>query len=140
MIDRFLEGFKALHEYPGDISTPILIPGDLDPHERHYRFGIHIDAELRLAGLGSAGGGWQIQSIDDDEIWHVDYSIIDTDVTELESGLALIQLHLVELGCPPGTLVQYDDREDRWDGERWNRGEARSSDEDDQYPWRDGRD
>ncbi len=32
-IDRFLHGFDALNEYPGDIATPILIPGDLDPHE-----------------------------------------------------------------------------------------------------------
>lgn len=35
LIARFLDGFTALHEYPGDIATPILIPGDLDPHERH---------------------------------------------------------------------------------------------------------
>ena len=138
MIERFLEGFTALHEYPGDICTPILIPGDLDPHQRHDRFGIYLDAELRMAGLGSAGGGWQIQSLDDDDACQVDYSIIDAEVTELEAGLACIQLNLVELGCPPGTLIQYDEREDRWDGECWHRGEARSSDEDDQSPWRPG--
>ena len=136
MNERFLEGFTALHEYPGDICTPILIPGDLDPHQRHDRFGIYLDAELRMAGLGSAGGGWQIQSLDDEDAWQVDYSIIDAEVTELEAGLACIQLHLVELGCPPGTLIQYDECEDRWDGECWHRGEARSSDEDDQSPWR----
>ena len=138
-IERFLEGFTALNEEPGDISTPILIPGDLDPHERHYRFTLHIDAELRLAGLGSAGGGWQIRLYDDEDDedeGQVAFSIIDTDVTELEAGLALIRLHLTELGCPPGTLVQYDECEDRWDGERWHRGEARSSGEDDQEPWR----
>lgn len=140
MIDRFLEGFDALHEYPGDICTPILIPGDLDPFERHDRFGLHIDAELRLTGLGNAGGGWQVQSLDDDDEWQVEFSVIDADVTELAAGLALIQLHLVELGCPPGTLVQYDDSEDRWDGERWHRGETRSSYEDDQSPWRDQKD
>ena len=136
MIDRFLEGFTALHEYPGDIATPVLIPGNLDPHERHERFGLHLDAELRLTGLGSAGGGWQIQSLDEKDEWQVDYSIIDADVTDLETGLALIRLHLAELGCPPGTLIQYDALEDRWDGERWHCGEARSSDEDDQSPWR----
>ena len=138
-IDRFLEGFDALNEYPGDISTPILIPGNLDPHERHNRFTQYIDAELRLIGLGSAGGGWQIRSYDEDDEedeGQVEYSIIDTDVTELEAGLALIQHNLVELGCPPGTLVQYDELEDRWDGERWHRGEARSSDDDDHTPWR----
>jgi len=133
MIDRFLKDFKALHEYPGDIYTPILIPGDLDPHERHNRFGLHLDAELRITGLGSAGGGWQIQTGDDGEAeddWEVAYSIIDADVTDLEEGRALIRLHLAELGCPPGTLVQYGNSEDRWDGERWHLGEERSIDED----------
>ena len=139
MIDRFLEGFAALNEYPGDISTPILIPGDLDPFERQDRFTPYIDAELRMTGLGSAGGGWQIRLYDEDDDedeGEVAWSVIDADVTELDAGLALIRLHLVELGCPRGTLVQYDEREDRWDGERWHLGEARSCDEDDQEPWR----
>lgn len=139
MIERFLEGFTALNEYPGDIATQILIPGDLDPHERHYHFTAYIDAELRLTGLGSAGGGWQIRDYldaDDDE-GRVAYSMIDADVTNLETGCALIRAQLTELGCPPGTLLQYHDREDRWDGERWHLGEARSYDEDDQEPWRD---
>ena len=139
MIDRFLEGFTALNEYPGDIATTILIPGDLDPHERHERFTQYIDAELRLTGLGSGGGGWQIRLYDpddDEDEGEVAYSIIDTDVTELNAGLALIQSQLVELGCPPGTLVQYDAREDRWDGESWHCGEARSSNEDHHTPWR----
>ena len=139
-IERFLVGFTALHEEPGDIPTPILLPGDLDPFERHARFTVYIDAELRLTGLGSAGGGWQIQSLDERDEWQVEYSIIDADVTDLEAGLALIRLHLVELGCPPGTLVQYDALEDRWDGERWQRGEARSSDEEDQSPWKGDKD
>ena len=139
MIDRFLEGFTALNDYPGDIAVRILIPGDLDPHERHYRFTLHVDAELRMTGLGSAGGGWQIRLYDeedDEDEGQVVYSSIDADVTELEAGLPLIRLHLAELGCPPGTLVEYDEREDRWDGERWHLGEARSYDEDDQEPWR----
>ena len=136
MIDRFLEGFTALHEEPGDIYTPILLPGDFDPWERHERFTMHIDAELRMTGLGSAGGGSGIQARDGDEDddeegeWYTLYSIIDCDVTELEAGRALIRLHLAELGCPPGTLVQFDEREDRWDGERWHLAEERSIDED----------
>jgi hypothetical protein len=137
MIDRFLEGFKALHEYPGDICTPILIPGDIDPHERHYRFTLYIDAELRLSGLGRAGGGWQIRAYDeDDEEGRALYSMIDADVTDLESGCAMIRAELVELGCPPGTLLQHGDCEDRWDGASWHRGEPRSIDEDDAEPWR----
>lgn len=138
-IDRFLEGFTALHEEPGDIATPILIPGDLDPHERHDRFTRYIGAELRLFGLGSAGGGWQIRAYDEDDEadeGEVIYSIIDADVTELEAGMAMIRLQLVELGCPSGTLIQYGENEDRWDGERWHFGEPRSSDDENHEPWR----
>ena len=137
-IDRFLVGLTALHEEPGDISTPILIPGDLDPHQRQERFTLYIDAELRLAGVGSAGGGWQIRTYDGDEDddGQVAYSIIDTEVTELETGRALIRLHLSELGCPAGTLLQYGEHEDRWDGEHWHLGEPRSSDDDHHEPWR----
>jgi len=137
-IDPFLVGFTALHEEPGDIYTPILLPGDFDPFERQARFTQYIDAELRLTGLGSAGGGSAIQFLDEDDDedeggdrqWRVLYSIIDTDVTDLDAGRDLIRLQLAELGCPAGTLLQFDDREDRWDGERWHLAETRSIDED----------
>ena len=137
-IDSFLVGFTALHEEPGDIYTPILLPGDFDPFERQARFTQYIDAELRMTGLGSAGGGSAIQFLDEDDNededggdqWRVLYSIIDTDVTDLDAGRDLIRMQLAELGCPAGTLLQFDDREDRWDGERWHLAETRSIDED----------
>ena len=137
-IDPFLVGFTALHEEPGDIYTPVLLPGDFDPFERQARFTQYIDAELRMTGLGSAGGGSAIQFLDEDDNededggdqWRVLYSIIDTDVTDLDAGRDLIRLQLAELGCPAGTLLQFDDREDRWDGERWHLAETRSIDED----------
>jgi hypothetical protein len=136
-IDSFLIGFTALHEEPGDIYTPILLPGDFDPFERQARFTQYIDAELRMTGVGSAGGGSAIQFLDEDDEdergdgqWRVLYSIIDTDVTDLDAGRALIRVQLAELGCPAGTLLQFDDREDRWDGERWHLAETRSIDED----------
>jgi hypothetical protein len=140
-IDRFLVGFTALHEELGDIYTPILLPGDFDPSERQARFTQYIDAELRMTGLGSAGGGSAIQFLDEDDDdeggedqWRVLYSIIDTDVTDLDAGRALIRVQLAELGCPAGTLLQFDDREDRWDGERWHLAEARSIDEENLDP------
>ena len=137
-IDSFLVGFTALHEEPGDIYTPILLPGDFDPFERQARFTQYIDAELRMTGLGSAGGGSAIQFLDEDDNededggdqWRVLYSIIDTDVTDLDAGRELIRMQLAELGCPAGTLLQFDDREDRRDGERWHLAETRSIDED----------
>ena len=51
------------------------------------------------------------------------------DVTDLEAGRALIREQLADLGCPPGTLVQFGEHEDRWDGERWHIAEPRSIDE-----------
>ncbi len=133
-IDRFLDGFTALHEEPGDLYMPVLLPGDFDPFERHAHFTIYLDAELRMRGLGSAGGGSAIQARDGDDEdnnddWYTLYSIIDVDVTERNAGRALIRDQLAELGCPAGTLVQFDDQEDRWDGERWHLGEPRSIDE-----------
>jgi hypothetical protein len=131
VIDRFLTGLDALLEEPADAEfVTIALPGDLDPHERHYRFTMHIDAELRFARLGSAGGGSAISALDDDDEWRTAFSLIDADTTDLERGRALMRHELAELGAPPGTLIQYDDQEDRWDGEAWHLGEDRSFDED----------
>lgn len=128
---RFLTGLDALLREPDSTEfVTIALPGDLDPHERHYQFTMHLDAELRLAGLGSAGGGSAISSLDDDDEWRTAYSLIDADATDLEPARALMRLHLAELGCPAGTLIQYDGFEDRWDGEAWHLGEDRSFDED----------
>lgn len=59
MIDRFLHGLAEKMEDPDDCTfMTVVIPGDIDPFERHYRFSIHVDAELRIAQLGcSVGGG-----------------------------------------------------------------------------------
>jgi hypothetical protein len=112
----------------------VVIPDDLDPLDRHYRFGIHLDAELRLAGLGgSSGGGTLYRNVDvesdeegEDEIVS---TIVDIDTSDIDGARALIRLHLPELGAPAGTLIQYGDYEDRFDGERWHLGEPRSIEE-----------
>ncbi len=131
MIERFLTGLDAMLREPADTDyVAVVFPGDLDPFERHYRYGIHIDAELRLAGLGTSGGGSSVDALGEDGEWRTGYVILDTDLTDLDAGRELLRLHLPQLGCPPGTLIQFGDREDRWDGERWHIGEDRSFDED----------
>jgi len=135
MIERFLTGLQAKMEDAGETEFMIVVlPGDLDPFDRHYRFSIHIDAELRLAGLGrSDGGGTLYRNVDfesdeegEDEIVS---TILDVNATDVDGARALLRLHLPELGAPEGTLIQYGDQEDRFDGARWHLGEPRSIEE-----------
>lgn len=135
MIERFLQG---LHEKMEDLEhyehMTVVVPGDLDPFDRHYRFSIHIDAELRLAGFGSSTGGGTLYSnvdFDSEEAGEdeVVSTILDVEATDIDGARALIRLHMPELGAPAGTLVQYGDHEDRFDGERWHLAEPRSIEE-----------
>ena len=68
MIERFLHGLSEKMEDPDDCSyMTVVVPGDIDPLERHHRFSVHVDAELRLTGLGcSVGGGTLFYERDDD--------------------------------------------------------------------------
>jgi hypothetical protein len=135
MIDRFLHGLDAKMEDPVDpLPLTVVMPGDVDPFDRHHRFGTQLDAELRLSGLGACtGGGTLYQNVDfdsdeesEDEIVSC---IVELAVTEIDAARALVRLHLPELGAPPGTLVQYGDYEDRFDGADWHLGEPRSIEE-----------
>ncbi|HET7606233.1 MAG TPA: hypothetical protein VFK28_09210 [Sphingomicrobium sp.] len=132
MIERFLDGLREKMEDPDDCSyMTVVIPGDIDPFERHYRFSVHVDAELRLAELGcSVGGGTLYWEPDGDDVRdaapEIAYCILDVDAIDVDRVRALLRLHLPELGAPKGTLVQYDEREDRFDGARWHLNEPRS--------------
>jgi hypothetical protein len=133
MIDRFLDDrLRAKMEDPDDVEyMSVIVPGDLDPFDRHYRFSIHIDAELRLAGLGcSEGGGTMLSVEDEDGESEILFCVCDVDATDVEGARALLRLHLPELGCPEGTLIQYgEDREDRFDGSDWELAQPRTFDE-----------
>ncbi|MCD2323411.1 hypothetical protein LQ953_05205 [Sphingomonas sp. IC-56] len=121
MIERFLTGLAAKMQEPLDTRyMMIVLPEDLDPMERHLRYSVSLDAELRLAGLGCSEGGATMLS---EENAHgardVLFTVVDVDATDVDRARALLRLHLPELGCPVGTLIQYDELEDRYDGERW---------------------
>lgn len=124
MIERFLQGLEEKMEDPDDCSCmTVVVPGDIDPFERHYRFSVHVDAELRLKGLGcSVGGGTLFYENDDEDAPEDEIAccILDVDATDIDGARALLRLHMPELGAPAGTLVQWGDREDRFDGERWH--------------------
>lgn len=121
MIERFLEGLAAKMEEPFDTQyMMIVLPETLDPIERHLRYSVSLDAELRLAGLGcSEGGATMLGEEDENGVRDVLFTVVDVDATNIDEARGLLRLHLPELGCPKGTLVQFDQLEDRYDGERW---------------------
>jgi hypothetical protein len=130
MIERFLHGLAEKLKDPDDCTfMTVVIPGDIDPFERHYRFSVHVDAELRLTGLGcSVGGGtlyYEPEEEEEEEL-EIAYCILDVDAVDVDGTRALLRLHLPELGAPEGTLVQFGQREDRFDGGLWHLNEPRS--------------
>lgn len=134
MIERFLDGLREKMEDPDKCSyMTVVIPGNFDPFERHYRFSVFIDAELRLASLGcSVGGGTLYRECDEDideDGLEIVCCILDVDATDVDGARRLLRLHLPELGAPEGTLVQYGEREDRFDGAAWHLNEPRSIEE-----------
>jgi hypothetical protein len=134
MIERFLEGVLKKMEDPDDCTyMTVVIPGDIDPFERHYRFSVHVDAELRLTGLGcSVGGGTLYYEPDEDDLGaapEIACCILDVDATDVNGARSLLRLHLPELGAPEGTLVQFGQQEDRFDGEVWHLNERRTIEE-----------
>jgi hypothetical protein len=129
MIERFLDGLREKMKDPDDCTyMTVAVPGDIDPFERHYRFSVNIDAELRLAGLGcSVGGGtlyWDAE--DDGDEPEIAYNVLDVDAIDVDGVRELLRLHMPELGAPAGTVIQFGEREDRFDGERWHLDEPQS--------------
>lgn len=133
MIEKFLAGLREKMEDPDDCTyMTVVVPGDLDPFDRHYRYGVHVDAELRLAGLGcSAGGGTLYFDHDEADASEpaIACCILDVDAVDVDGARALLRLNLPELGAPAGTLVQWAEFEDRFDGDRWHLAEPRSIEE-----------
>jgi hypothetical protein len=130
MIERFLDdGLRQKMREP-DVSTfmTVFIPGDIDPLERHHRFTVHLDAELRLADLGCSDGGGTLYFDGEDAGAEPGkcFCVIDIDATDVNAARALLRLHLPELGIPAGTMVQWDELEDRFDGLDWQLARPRS--------------
>jgi len=126
MIDRFLQGLAGKMEEPVDYQCMwVAMPGDMDPFDRHYRFGTPLDAELRLEGLGRCSGGGTLYTgvdfeADEPGPDEVATTILDIDATDIDKVRALLRQHLPELGAPADTAIRYGDHRDRFDGERWH--------------------
>jgi hypothetical protein len=132
VIERFSSGLAAMMADPDDYTCmTVIIPGDIDPFERLYRFSIHIDAELRLIGLGCSVGGGTLFFDDEDESGkpEIAYCILDIDAVDVPKVRDLLRDHLPELGIPAGSLIQWNNREDRFDGQHWQLDQPQSLDE-----------
>ncbi|VVT04598.1 hypothetical protein [Erythrobacter sp. EC-HK427] len=131
LIERLTQGLPDPETAPdADIFMTVAVPGDIDPFERHARFSIPLDAELRLAGLGCSSGGGTLYFERDE--WTPDgkdeiaYCIVDIEASHLDKVRELLRFHLPVLGAPAGTLVQFGDREDAYDGSDWVLGQERT--------------
>lgn len=128
---NIIDRLKGLIWPVGEIEPPqegqliyVYLPQALEPDERVVRYEAPLDAELRLSGLGWVSGGGTLQSAEradgSREILHVG---VDVDALDVDYVRELLRSHLPELGCPPGTILQYEERgralQDEYDGEAW---------------------
>lgn len=87
----------------------IMVPVDLDPEERHERFGDPLHEALEKENLGAVtGGGTQFSEPDENGEDHVEFSGIDVDLYQVERGLALLRGELIRLKIPRGTVLCYN--------------------------------
>jgi hypothetical protein len=129
MIERFLHGLREKMQDPDHATAmTVILPGDMDPLDRHYGLSAWLDAELRLDGLGCSNGGGTLYLEAPDGEPETCVCIIDVDATDIDGARALLRLHLPELGAPVGTMVQWHALEDSFDGTRWRLAEPRSLD------------
>ncbi|MBW8752968.1 MAG: hypothetical protein JF595_02270 [Sphingomonadales bacterium] len=85
-----------------------------------------------MAGMGCSGGGGTLYCDSQDEQGgeaEICYCLLDVDATDIDGARAVIRQHMPELGIPAGTLVQWDEFEDHFDGEGWKLRRPRSLDE-----------
>ena len=126
----FIEQLKLLLLFkPQDAVTDavmiyIYLPEDLDPFDRYARYEDALENELQAAGLGRVTGGGSMMGEElEDGTCPALFSGIDVDVTDLGVGRALLRTLLPDLGCPPGTALQFGigprGRQDIYDGETW---------------------
>ena len=105
MIERFVDdAFREKMRDPDDCAfMTVLIPGDIGPEERHHRFTVHLDAELRLAGLGCSEGGGTLKAAD---ITTVEYPGFPTDMQAQFMALANQRPQFLSRANPPPHGVQ----------------------------------
>jgi hypothetical protein len=87
----------------------VRMPGDLDPIDRHERFGDPLDEALAKEQLGCVtGGGSQFDAPDDDGDCEVVFCGLDVDLYHVEKGLALLSRELIRLQVPLDTVLLYE--------------------------------
>ena len=116
------------NEPDGTIFVYVQLPGAIWPEDREALYGQPLDAELRLAGIGYISGGGTMQGAPDEAgNCPILFCGVDVDTIDVDAARGLLRDHLPELGCPPGTTIQWEDFQDRFDGEHWHIAEQRSA-------------
>jgi hypothetical protein len=86
----------------------VRMPGDLDPFDRHERFGDPLDEALGKEHLGCVTGGGSQFAPPDDGDREVVFCGLDVDLYDVERGLAVLCRELTRLKVPPGTVLLYE--------------------------------
>ena len=98
MIERFLDDALREKMLDPDVCSfmTVLIPGDIGPMERHHRFTVYLDAELRMAGLGCSVGGGTLYFDDEDEdesaAPEIAYCLMDVDAVVIPQSMPFMLL------------------------------------------------
>ena len=119
-------GASATEEDWGDTELVfIVLPEALEPDRRYSKYERFLDAALRILKLGYvSGGGSNLSAPRQDGSRDIDWVGVDVDTINVDNCRALLREHLPELGCLPGTVLQYDSYDDmfqdEYDGREWH--------------------
>lgn len=101
----------------------VYLPEPIDSAERDEKYGDPLNVELQLAGIGLVTGGGVLAEEESGRIIH---AAVDVETHDRAAARALLRAHLPDLGCPPGTRLEWHDGaewQDRFTGAGWREAE-----------------
>jgi hypothetical protein len=100
--------FSWLRRSPKPATTFIYVylPEPIDTEERESKYRAPLTIELQLAGVGFVSGGGALEEEASGRIIH---AAIDIEAHDRDAARALLRAHLPDLGCPPGTRLEWFD-------------------------------
>ena len=136
MADKFSFSYRTEDGEPGSSELIfVYVPESIGPIDRGDKYEDPLDDELRLRSLGSvSGAGTELGEPREDGTRDILSCGIDVDATDVGAARALLREQLPILGCPAGTLLQYDEGDqalqDEYDGSDWRLAQPRPAGED----------
>lgn len=105
-----LSWFRRSPPQPKTEFLYIYLPEAIDSADRDEKYGDPLNIELQLAGVGAVTGGGVLEEEASGRIIH---AAIDVEAVDRTAARALLRAHLPDLGCPPGTRLEW------FDGKEW---------------------